>query len=68
MAKMKTFAVEVQVVKTVTVFVEARRENGAREKLLTEDGWREAVRHDYDDELPPYFDPKRMQITRVRTV
>lgn len=66
MAKVKLFAVTVEEVRTHVVYVEARRPGGAEEKVASEEGWREAVRYDYDDELPPYFDAKRMRVTDVR--
>lgn len=39
MAKLKTFAVEVEITLKRTYFVEARRPNGAAEKLLDRDQW-----------------------------
>lgn len=58
MAKMKTYMVPVTITRTVHVMVDARRPKGAVERLQTEEGWREATA--YDDEVPAYFDPKRM--------
>jgi hypothetical protein len=66
MAKMKTFAVDVEVRRTITVFVAARKPGGAEEKIQTEEGWREATA--YEEEAPMWFDPKTMSITRVREV
>jgi hypothetical protein len=66
MAKMKTFAVEVEITRKETFFITARRPNGAIEKIKTEEGWREATSYNYDDGLPFYFDPKSMQVTKVR--
>jgi hypothetical protein len=66
MAKMKTFAVEVEVTRREILFVEARRPNGAAEKIQTEEGWREATSYNYDDGLPSYFDPKSMKIIKVK--
>ena len=68
MAKMKTFAVDIEVTTTHTVFIEARRPNGAVEKLQTEEGWREATRYDYDHELPQYFEKKSINILKVRDI
>lgn len=64
MAKMKTYAVDVEYVVKRTVYVSARRPNGAAEKVLTEAGWREATA--YDD--APFQPPKGTTITRVREV
>jgi len=49
MATMKTFAVDVEITVTRTLFVEARRQGGAIEKLSTADGMAEATRYDDDD-------------------
>lgn len=65
MAKMKTYAVDVEYVVKRTLYVTARRPNGAAEKALTDAGWREGVA--YDDEAP-YAPPKGTTITRVREV
>lgn len=66
MAKMKTFAVDIEIRRTVTVFVEARKPGGAEEKIQTEAGWREAT--GYEEEMPMWFDPKTMSIVRIREV
>lgn len=66
MAKMKTFAVEVEIVRKETFFIEARRPNGAVEKIKTHEGWREATSYNYDDGLPSWFDPKTMKVTKVK--
>lgn len=42
MAKMKTFAVAIEVITKHTLFVEARRPDGAIKKLMSDEGWREA--------------------------
>jgi hypothetical protein len=69
MAKMKTFAVEVEITKKVLLFVEARRPGGAEALVQTEEGWSEATRyHDEDEGLPRWFDPSTMKITDVRSV
>lgn len=70
MAKMKTFAVEVEVVSTRTVYVQARREGGAREKVMTREGWAEANRYNDDPVLDSVLYPERdgVRITKVRTV
>lgn len=54
MAKMKTFAVEVEIPVKITLFVDARKPNGAVERLFTDEGWRQAWRYEapaYDDVL-----------------
>lgn len=63
MAKVKTFAVDVEYTVRRTLFVEARRPNGAAEKALSREGWAEAVR--YDDDAPAY-PPKGAAVVRVR--
>jgi hypothetical protein len=67
MAKMKTFAVEVEFTVTRTVFVEARRPGGAEAKVLTREGWAEATRYCDDDVLDFYIvPPPGMTVTRIR--
>lgn len=68
MAKMKQYAVEVEITRKETLFVEARRPNGAVEKIKTHEGWREATSYNYEDHLPSWFDPKTMKVTNVREV
>lgn len=65
MAKMKAYAVDVEYVVKRTLYVSARRPNGASEKVLTEAGWREATA--YDDDAP-YAPPRGATITQVREV
>lgn len=67
MAKVKTHAVTVQWTVTRTVYVEARRPNGAIEKIQTPEGWREATRYAADDDLPLFL-PKDAVITDVRPI
>lgn len=63
MAKMKMFALDVEITRKVTLFVPARRPNGAKERLLTEEGWREAIAYHDDIELG---DVRRAVVTRIR--
>lgn len=63
MAKLKTYAVEVEVRHTITLFVDARRPGGAEQKVREDEGaW------DWSDDFPAprRFDPKTMTVTRVR--
>lgn len=46
MAKLKTYAVEIEYTVRETLFVQARRPNGAAEKALTNEAYAEA--HHYD--------------------
>lgn len=65
MAKTKTFAVDVTYTVTETLYVDARRPNGAAARALTDEGWAEA--HRYDDDSPyPFFPPKDAVVTNVR--
>lgn len=67
MAKMKTFAVEIEFTVTRTVFVDARRPNGAVERLKDREGWAEATRYQDDPVLDNFFElPKDASIKRVR--
>lgn len=67
MAKMKHFAVEVEIVHRRTVFVDARRPNGAIEKVMNPEGWKEAIRYQEDDVLDSVYDPnKNVTVVRVR--
>lgn len=69
MAKMKTYAVEVEIVHRRTVFVDARRPNGAIEKVMTPEGWRDAIRYQEDDVLDSvYYPAKNVTAIRVREV
>jgi hypothetical protein len=43
MAKIKRFAVVVEVTERHTLFVDARRPGGAVERVMTDEGWREAT-------------------------
>lgn len=67
MAKMKGWAVEVQIVQTRTVYVEARREQGAIDKIMTREGWAEATRYQEDGVLDAVMDPTRDGVTVVGT-
>jgi hypothetical protein len=64
MAKMKTYAVEVEVTTKHVLFIEARRPNGAAERLLTEDGWNEAIAWRDEDWLQ--FQRRNAKVVRVR--
>ena len=55
MAKLKTFAVTVEWTVRREIFVEARRPNGAAEKVLTNEGWREGTQYADDDEGVPFY-------------
>ena len=69
MAKMKTFAVEVEITVKRTIFVEARRPNGAVEALQTREGWAQATAYTDDPVLEGYFEaPKDMVVTQVRAI
>lgn len=62
MAHMKVYPVEVEYVIKRTLFVPARKPNGAAEKALTEAGWREATMYDED---APTYPPKDTKVTKV---
>lgn len=73
MAKMKQFAVEIEYTVKETIYVTARRPNGAAEKALTQEAYREA--HMYDcgsDECCDcgsgrfLFVPDNATVTKVR--
>lgn len=64
MAKMKTFAVEVEFKIRRTVYVDARRPNGAAEELMTDDGWRKAMA--YQDDVDLHFQRADATIIDVR--
>jgi hypothetical protein len=68
MAKVKTFAVEVEIVLKRTVFVDARRPNGATARLEDAAGWSEAVRYQEDEALHDVHSLKdaNVTVTRVR--
>lgn len=51
MAKMKQWAVDAEITIRTTLYVNARREGGARERLLTDEGWREALTYAEDVDL-----------------
>lgn len=65
MAKMKMYAVDVQITQTITVYVDARRPGGAQDSIETDQGWQDATRYE-DDSLPHRFDPKTMKVLKVR--
>lgn len=62
MAKEKTYAVTVTYPVTRIVFVQARRPSTARERALTEEGWRQGV----TDEDAPWSVPRGAEVTDVR--
>lgn len=67
MAKVKTFAVDVEFIVKRTVHVAARRPNGAVDRLKSRDGWAEATRYQEDPVLDGYFElPKDATVVRVR--
>jgi hypothetical protein len=69
MAKMKTFAVEVEITLTRTFIVEARRPGGAEEKALTDEGWSEAIRYvDPAEHDVLWGQRKNARVVRVREV
>lgn len=45
MAKMKTYLVEVEVTTRHYLLVEARRPQGAVDRIMTEEGWAKATRY-----------------------
>lgn len=67
MAKIKSYAVTVQITNEVTVFINARSPKGAAE-ALQEDQWNESVRYHEDFPMPRYFDPKNMRVSDVRPI
>lgn len=66
MAKIKTFMVEVEVTTKHYLLVEARRPNGAAERLQTDEGWRRATAYQEDEGLPSWWNPNTMKITDIR--
>jgi hypothetical protein len=69
MAKTKMFAVDVEITVKRTLFVHARRPNGAVERLSTREGWSEATR--YEEEMDVVRFAKLgddAEIVRVREV
>lgn len=66
MAKMKRFAVDIEYTVKETVFVDARRPNGAAERALTQEAYAES--HRYDDDDCHSFLPKDAKVVRVREV
>lgn len=66
MAKMKTFAVEVEIPIKRMLIVQARRPNGAAERALSEDGWADAMRYEDDTDLSFYRrDAKVLSVREV---
>lgn len=65
MAKVKTYAIDIEVVVKRTLYIEARRPNGARDRLLTPEGWREATAYQEGDALPISPDDS-ITVTRIR--
>ena len=69
MAKRKLFAVEVEFTVKRTLYVTARRPNGAVDALYTEEGWREATAYAEDPLLEGEVTaPKGMSVTKIREV
>lgn len=71
MAKSKTYAVEIAYLVTETIYVEARRPNGAVEKALTDEAYNHQHAYDCDEDSPCYGPrglPKGATVTRVRAV
>ena len=66
MAKMKTFAVTVEITVERTLIVEARKPNGAAERALTDEGWWDAMRYEEDVDLRHYRSDAK--VVRVREV
>jgi hypothetical protein len=49
MAKVRYYAVDVEITVKRTLFIQARKPGGAAQKLLTREGWAEATRYEEDD-------------------
>lgn len=64
MAKMKTFAVEVEITIKTTLYVDARRPEGAATAVMTENGWRKAMA--YQDDVDLQFRRTDAKIVNVR--
>lgn len=73
MAKMKTYAVTVEYTVSRTYYVAARKPGGAKERILSDEGWAEATRFDSVCEDPncgggtPFRPPKSAVVTDVRS-
>lgn len=63
---MKTFAVTIEYTVQETLYVKARRPNGATEKVLTQEGYSEAHMYEEDDHLKLL--PKNARVVGVRQV
>lgn len=66
MAKIKMFAVEIEITRRVIVYVDARKPAGAVSRVRSPEGWAEARRHDYEDQLPQWWDDKTMTVIDTR--
>lgn len=62
MAKMKLWAVDVEIVVKRTLFVPSRKAGGAEAYIQTEEGWRDATK--FDEEFSSL--PRDMKVVRVR--
>lgn len=65
MAKMKSYAIDVVIPVKMTLYVEARRPNGAQDKLMTEEGWREAFRY-HDDLDLSFVNRSEVEVVKIR--
>ena len=70
MAKMKRFAVEIEHTVRETIYVSARRPNGAAERALTDEAYREAHAYDGHGEDCDWYPslPKDARVVKVREV
>lgn len=71
MAKMKGYAVEIEYVVRETIYVEARRPNGAAEKALTNEAYNAQHAYDCTEDSPCYGPrglPKGAKVVTVRAV
>lgn len=65
-AKLKEFAVELEITLKRTVFITARKEGGAATKALSEDGWNEATVYWDEDDLR--FERTNAKVISVKEV
>jgi hypothetical protein len=64
---MPSYAIKVQVITEETLFVKSDTPLDAVEKVISEEGWKDATR--YSDQIDLYnmgFDPKTMTVTQVK--
>lgn len=66
MAKMKQFAVDVEIVIKRTLFVTARRPDGARQRVMSEEGWVEALQYEEPEDLDLMFYRNSAKVVAVR--